>query len=90
MPTFLRRVFSFVFRVAAVLAGAVFAVALFLAGALAVAGLVGWSLLRGRKPVVLRGGMFRMRPTHPARAESEVVDVVAREVRTPAQQLMRD
>jgi hypothetical protein len=90
MPTFLRRVFTFVFRVAAVLAGAVFAVALFFAGALAVAGLLGWSLVRGRRPVVLRSGVFRMKPARPARAESDVVDVVAREVHAPAQQLMRD
>ena len=90
MSTFLRRVLTFVLRLAAVAAGAVFAIALFFAGALAVAGVVGWSLLRGRKPVVLRGGAFRMNPARPSRPEPDVVDVVAREVPGPAQRLMRD
>ena len=96
MPTIFRRVFVFLFRLAAVLVGAAVALGLLLLGLLLTAGLIAWSLVRGRRPRVQR---FRVDPRQPfggfrprgPAANAEVVDVEAREVpSTPPQRLGGD
>lgn len=90
MPTFFRRFSLVALRVLALLAGAVLAVSLFVAGLLAMLGIVAWSRLRGRRPTSMRWSAFRGVRSRPARPDMEVVDVVAREVHGPDHRLMRD
>ena len=91
MPTFFRRLFLVALRLLAVVAGAVFAASLLAAGLIALLSVSAWSLLRGRKPVSVRWSRFStMRPRPTRGGAGEVVDVVAREVSNPQQQLMRD
>ncbi|PPE71530.1 hypothetical protein C1702_00580 [Caldimonas thermodepolymerans] len=95
MSVLLQRLFAILLRVCALVAGAVFALSLFVAGLIAMAGIVGWSLLRGRKPVFLRWGRFSaggFSSAHrrAAPANDDVIDVVAREVPGPKQRLMQD
>lgn len=90
MPTFFRRLSLMALRVLALLAGAVLAISLFVAGLLAMLGLVAWSRLRGRQPAGVRWRAFRGVRSRPAHPDTQVVDVVAREVRGPEHRLMRD
>ena len=70
-----------VVRVALLAAGAVAALAAMLLGVVLATGLVGWALLRGRKPVVRQAFVWPGRAARvPPQAAAEVVDIEAREV----------
>ena len=95
MLIFIQRFISVVSRLLLVAAGLVFAACLLVAGLVLTLLLVGWSLLRGRRPRVVR---FRVDPRSPfagmrrspAEAPGEVVDIEAREVPDVPQQLRHD
>lgn len=84
-------------RLVLVLAGLVFGAVVLLAGLVFAVFIVIWSLLRGRKPQVMR---FRMRPGAPfgdlgggarrAAPQGDVVDIEAREIPDTPQQLPRE
>jgi hypothetical protein len=92
---FVQRFISVVLRLLLVGAGLVFAACLLVAGLVLTLLLVGWSLIRGRRPRVVR---FRVDPRSPfagmrrgaAEGQGEVVDIEAREVPDVPQQLQRD
>lgn len=95
MLIFIQRFISVALRLLLIAAGLVFGAFLLLAGLLLTLLFVGWSLLRGRRPRIVR---FRMDPRSPfagmrrapAEAQGEVVDIEAREVPEPPQQLRHD
>ena len=88
MSTFIQRFFSVLLRLVVIAAGLVFAAILLLAGLLFTVLLLVWSLLRGRRPRVVK---FRVDPSFGARREhADVVDIEAREVPDVPQQLTRD
>lgn len=80
-------------RLLLVLAGLVFGAVLLVAGLVFAVLVVVWSLLRGRRPKVVR---FRMNPGVPfggmrrPAASADVVDIEAREVPDTPQRLDRD
>lgn len=92
---FIQRFISVVLRLLLVAAGLVFAACLLVAGLVLTLLLVGWSLIRGRRPRIVR---FRVDPRSPfagmrrgpAEARGEVVDIEAREVPDVPQQLRHD
>ncbi|MEO8152999.1 MAG: hypothetical protein ABI605_08010 [Rhizobacter sp.] len=95
MLTFIQRLISLVLRLLLVGVGLLFAAALVAAGVVLTLVLVIWSLLRGRRPRVVRfhvdprapfAGMRR----GPAQPPGEVVDIEAREVPDTPAQLKRD
>lgn len=85
MVTFLQRLLSTLLRVLLICIGVVFAAILLAVGIVFTLLLLVWSLLRGRRPRVVR---FRVDPRSPfagmrrgpAEATGEVVDIEAREV----------
>lgn len=83
---------SAVLRLLVIAAGLVFAAVLLLAGLVFTLLLLVWSLLRGRRPRVVRfrvdPGFGTQRGAAPPRGE--VVDIEAREVPEAPQQLKRD
>jgi len=93
--TFLQRLLGALFRVLMICIGVVFAGILLAAGIVFTLVLLAWSLLRGRRPRVVR---FRVDPRSPfagmrrgpAEAPGEVVDIEAREIPDTPQQLTRD
>ncbi|MET0334892.1 MAG: hypothetical protein ABW190_11520 [Rhizobacter sp.] len=100
--SFVSRLFSFLLRLVVVGLGLVFGLVLLLGGLFMATVLVIWSLLRGRKPQVMR---FRMNPGSPfggmnggmnagmrgrTAPQGDVVDIEAREVPDIPQQLPRD
>ncbi len=68
-------------RLALLLVGLVIGLAALVTGLLLTVGLVGWALLRGRKPAKVQG--FRWRGVARPGGAAEVVDVEAHEVRQP-------
>jgi hypothetical protein len=88
LPTFIPRFLSVLLRLVVIAAGLVFAGVLLVAGLVFTVLLLGWSLLRGRRPRVVK---FRVDPSFGARREhADVVDIEAREVPDATQQLTRD
>ena len=95
MLTFIQRLISLVLRLLLVGVGLLFAAVLVVAGLMLTLMLVIWSLLRGRRPRVVR---FHVDPRSPfsgmrrgpAQSPGEVVDIEAREVPDAPQQLKRD
>ena len=95
MLIFVQRFISVVLRLLLVGVGLVFAACLLVAGLVLTLLLVGWSLIRGRRPRVVR---FRVDPRSPfsgmrrgaTQAQGEVVDIEAREVPDVSQQLRHD
>jgi hypothetical protein len=94
VPLFMQRLFSFLLRLVLIAMGLVFTAALLGAGLVFTVLLLVWSLLRGRRPRVVR---FRVDPRSPfagmrpnPRAQGEVVDIEAREIPDVPQQLKRD
>ena len=82
MLTFIRRLVSALLRLLMVAAGLVFAAVLLVAGLTFTLLLLGWSLVRGRRPRVVK---FRAAPGFGMRREAappqgDVVDIEAREV----------
>ena len=84
MLTFIQRLVSFVLRLLLLTAGLVFAASLLVLGLVLTLLMVVWSLVRGRKPRVVR---FRVDPRSPfagmrpqPQAQGEVLDIEAREV----------
>lgn len=85
---FLRRLPMLLVRVVLVLVGLVFTLGLVAVGLVAGTALVGWALLRGRRPQgvrfdMRRGGVFDGTVRRRATAPAEVVDIEAREVIDP-------
>lgn len=92
MLTFIRRLVTILLRFLLVAAGMVFAAVLLVAGLAFTMLLLVWSLVRGRRPRVVK---FRAAPGFgafrgAARPQGEVVDIEAREVPDAPQQLKRD
>jgi uncharacterized membrane protein YedE/YeeE len=94
---FMSRFLAWVLRLAMVAMGLVFGVVVVLAGLVLGLTVVAWSLLRGRKPAVMRLRMNPgMNPRSPfegmrrAAPQGDVVDIEAREVPDIPQQLPRD
>lgn len=92
MLTFIRRLVTLLLRFLLVAAGMVFAAVLLVAGLAVTMLLLVWSLVRGRRPRVVK---FRVDPGFgafrgAARPQGEVVDIEAREVPDAPQQLKRD
>lgn len=95
MVTFLQRLLGTLLRVLLVCIGVVFAGILLAVGLVFTLLLLVWSLLRGRRPRVVR---FRVDPRSPfagmrrgpAEPPGEVVDIEAREIPDTPQQLPRD
>ncbi|MGY4829849.1 hypothetical protein ACVNIS_14870 [Sphaerotilaceae bacterium SBD11-9] len=88
----MQRIFSFLLRLVLLAMGLVFAASLLVAGVVFSLVLVVWSLLRGKRPRVVR---FRVDPRSPfggmrTEPRGEVVDIEAREVPDAPQQLKRD
>ncbi len=75
-----------VVRVLLLAAGAVAALFAMLLGLVLATGLLGWALLRGRKPVVRQAFVWPGRAARvpPGAAAADVVDIEAREVPEPA------
>jgi hypothetical protein len=72
-------------RVALLAVGAVAALAALLLGVALATGLMGWALLRGRRPLVRQAFVWPGRAARvPPQAAAEVVDIEAREVPEPA------
>lgn len=99
---FFARLLSLLLRLVLVLAGLAFGAVVLVAGLVLATFIVIWSLLRGRRPQLMR---FRMRPgAHfggprggaafggmgRSPAPGEVVDIEAREIPDTPQQLQRD
>ena len=79
----LRQGASSLLRVAVAVTAMVFALFVLFAGLLVGAGLVGWALLRGRRPVFAHFGTRAGQPgkaSRESRFRREVIDVEAREV----------
>ena len=94
----MQRLISFLLRVVLLGVGLVFAAALLVAGLLFTVVLMVTSLVRGRRPRVVRFRMdprdpfagMRQRAYAPAQGRGEVVDIEARVVPDQNQQLKRD
>jgi hypothetical protein len=94
LASFLSRFFSFLLRLLLIGVGLVFGAFLVLAGLFLTIVLLGWSVLRGKRPRIVR---FRTDPQSPfsqmrraaGEPRGEVVDIEAREVPDTAQQLKR-
>jgi len=85
---FIRRIFSTLLRLLVITLGLVFAAVLLAAGLVFTVLLLVWSLLRGRRPRVVK---FRVNPGFDApRGGGEVVDVEAREVPDTPPRLKRN
>lgn len=92
MLTFIRRLVSALLRLLVIAAGLVFAAVLLMAGLVFTLLLLVWSLVRGRRPRMVK---FRVDPGFGMRREAvqpqgDVVDIEAREVPDTPQQLKRD
>lgn len=92
MLTFIQRFVSAVLRLLVITAGLVFAAVLLFTGLVFTLLLLVWSLLRGRRPRVVK---FRVDPSFGAHRDAgpaggDVVDIEAREVPEAPQQLKRD
>ena len=95
MFTFIQRLIHTLLRLLLIGVGLVFAALLLAAGLVFTLVLVVWSLLRGRRPRVVR---FRVDPRSPFAGmrrgppaqQGEVVDIEAREVPEPPKPLPRD
>ena len=90
--TFIRRLVTILLRFLMIAAGLVFAAVLLVAGLAFTLVLLVWSLVRGRRPRVVK---FRVDPGFgtfrgATRPQGEVVDIEAREVPDAPQQLKRD
>ena len=94
--SFVSGVLRTLFKLVLLAAGAVLGLFALAAGLLLTAGLVGWALLRGRKPLQVQGFRWRGMPRPGASPSGEVVDVEAREVgrertdRVPASRELAD
>lgn len=92
MLTFIRRLVTSLLRLLMIAAGLVFAAVLLVAGLTFTLLLLVWSLVRGRRPRVVK---FRVDPGFgafrgAAQPRGDVVDIEAREVPDAPQQLKRD
>ncbi len=92
MLTFIRRLVTTLLRLLVIAAGLVFAAVLLVAGLVFTLLLLVWSLLRGRRPRVVK---FRVDPSFGAHrgagpASGDVVDIEAREVPDTPLPLSRD
>ncbi|MBC7956757.1 MAG: hypothetical protein H7Y33_12930 [Cytophagales bacterium] len=85
--TFIRRIFSTLLRLLVIAVGLVFAAVLLAAGLVFTVLLLVWSLLRGRRPRMVK---FRVNPGFDAPpGRGEVVDIEAREIPDAPPQLKR-
>jgi hypothetical protein len=85
-------VISFAVRLVLTVAAAVLVLGLMAVALVTMLGLIGWSLIRGRRPAIDVSGFARARGRfRPAagRAAGEVVDVEVREVPDPAPRFER-
>ncbi|HSV68879.1 MAG TPA: hypothetical protein VLI72_02105 [Methylibium sp.] len=87
----LRAVASLLLRACAALLGLAFMLGMLLLGLVAGSLLLLWALLRGRRPALRFGGMppgagwQRFRAAPPRASSGEVVDIEAREIKSPGQ-----